>query len=84
MKGDDELAALIAALDGDARLEVEVGEAIGRFRARRTREIMDRQAAELLPHGREVAAERLGVAPSTVYKMTHRHRRRVSTATHQA
>jgi len=84
MKGDSELAALVAAIDADDECQIALGEVIGRFRRRREREIMDRQAAELLPHGREVAAERLGVAPSTVYKMTHRHRRRVSTATHQA
>jgi len=84
MKGDSELAALVAAVDGDARLEVELGEALGRFRRRREAEIRDREAAELLPLGREIAAERLGVVASTVYKMTHRHRRRVSTLPQQA
>jgi hypothetical protein len=77
--GDKELMALIVALDGDIRLEMELGDAVGRFRARRDREIRDMQAAELLPLGPVVAAERLGVAVSTVYKMTHRHRRFRST-----
>jgi transposase len=44
------------------------------------RRMRDAQAAELLPLGRGVAAERLGVAPSTVYKMVHRFRRDRSTA----
>lgn len=82
--GDKELAALIVAIDGDWRLEMELGEAVGRFRARRDREIRDRQAAELLPLGRTVAAERLEVAPSTVYKMAHRHRRKRSTGNQAA
>jgi hypothetical protein len=84
MKGDAELAALIVAIDGDVRLELELGEVVGRFRKRRDRCIADMEAAKLLPLGREVAAERLGVAPSTVYKMNRRHRRRLSTVPQQA
>lgn len=57
---------------------------VGRLRIARDRAIRDMEAARLLPLGREVAAERLHVAPSTVYKMTHRHRRRLSTAAQPA
>jgi hypothetical protein len=35
----------------------------------------DKQAADLLPLGRQVAAERLGVAERTVYHMAHRHQK---------
>lgn len=78
--GDTELAALVTALDLTIDEEVELGHLVGRFRAIRERAIRDQQAAELLPLGRVIAAERLGVAPSTVYKMTNRHRVRFSTA----
>ena len=79
--GNAELAALVAALDLTAEEEVELGQMVGRFRARKEKAIRDQQAADLLPMGRVIAAERLGVAPSTVYKMAHRHRRvRFSTA----
>lgn len=64
--------------------EALVVERIGRMRSARDRAIRDREAARLLPLGREVAAERLHVAPSTVYKMLHRHRRRLSTVPQQA
>ena len=79
MKGNAEMAALVAALDGDAEFEMALGELVGKLRRRQEAAIRDREAAELLPLGRFVAAERLGVATSTVYKMTRRFRRRFST-----
>ena len=72
MKGDSELAALVAAVDGDVRLEVELGEALGRFRTHHARAMLESQAAELLPLGGEVAAERLGCHRSTVYRLVSR------------
>lgn len=84
MKGDNELAALVAATDADEQCQVEMGEALGRFRRRRDAAIRDQEAANLLPLGRDVAAECLSVAQSTVYKMAHRHMRRFSTAAQQA
>lgn len=69
-----------AGLDFRASLD----EMVAKVREAHERRMRDAQAAELLPLGREVAAERLHVAPSTIYKMTHRHRRRVSTVAHQA
>jgi hypothetical protein len=80
MKGDNELAALVAATDADEQCQIELGEALGRLRARRDRAIRDQQAAELLPLGREVASSRLETCVSNVYKMARRHRRRFSTA----
>lgn len=56
-----------------AEFELALGDLIGRYRAAHDRRMRDKMAADLLPLGRQVAAERLGVAPSTVYKMTHRH-----------
>jgi transposase-like protein len=52
---------------------------VSKVREAHERRMRDALAAELLPLGREVAAERLAVAPSTVYKMVHRFRRRRST-----
>ncbi|WP_143014558.1 hypothetical protein [Pseudoxanthomonas sp. CF125] len=59
--------------------ELALGELVGRYRRAHDAAMRDQQAAELLPLGRNVAAIRLGVAPSTVYKMCHRHRRNRST-----
>lgn len=53
---------------------------VAKVREAHERRMRDAQAAELLPLGREIAAERLGVAQSTVYKMVHRFRRTHSTA----
>lgn len=61
------------------QFELELRDLIGRYRVAHERRMKDAQAAELLPLGRHVAAERLGVAPSTVYKMLHRHQRNRST-----
>jgi hypothetical protein len=75
MKGDNELAALIDAIDGDVKLEVEIGEALGRFRVRRDRAIRDREAADLLHLGWRVVAERQeGICKSAVYKRAERGR----------
>lgn len=60
MKGDNELAALIDAIDGDVKLEVEIGEVIGRFRLRRERDIEDMEIAQLIPRGVAVVIERYG------------------------
>ena len=60
MKGDSELAALVAAVDGDARLEVELGEALGRFRRRRERDAQDMEIAQLIPRGVDAVIERFG------------------------
>lgn len=59
--------------------ELALGELVGRFRIAHEARMRDAQAADLLPLGRVIAAERLHVAPSTVYKMAHRHRRNRST-----
>ena len=64
--------------------ELTLGELVGRYRRAYDQRQRDAEAAKLLPLGREVAAERLCCAPSTVYKMTHRHRRRFSTVAEQA
>lgn len=69
------MTALVIALDGDDELQLGLGEVVGSFRRRRDAAIRDQEAARLLPLGRRVAATRLGVAESTVYKMAHRHLR---------
>jgi hypothetical protein len=72
--GDAELAALVAAVDGDIELEIALGEALGKFRVRKDRAIRDQQAAELLPLGWRVVAERFDVSKATVYNMNQRAR----------
>lgn len=72
MHGDAEMAALVAAVDGDVELELALGELIGRFRRKREAAIRDQEAARLLPLGYKVAAERLGVCPATVYNRAAR------------
>ncbi len=74
MKGDSELAALVVATDGDIQLEIELGEAIGRFRLRRDRAIRDMEAARLLPLGWRVVVERLGGCKATAYNRAERGR----------
>lgn len=78
---DECMAALCDAANrqygaGD-EFELSLGELVGKYRRAHEQRMRDAQAAELLPLGRDVAAERLCVAASTVYKMTHRHLRRV-------
>lgn len=74
-KGDAEMAALVAAIDGDDQLQLEIGHVIGKFRRRLEREINAREAAELLPVvGYEALAERKKVHPSTLYRRMHRSR----------
>lgn len=75
MKGDAELEALIRAVDGDARLEVELGEVLGRFRRRRERDMRDMQIADLLHEGADKCVERFGCARRTVYWRAARGRR---------
>jgi hypothetical protein len=74
MKGDDELAALVAALDADDECQLALGEVIGRFRRRRERDILDMQAAELLPLGWRVVIERQGGCKATAYNRAERGR----------
>lgn len=72
MKGSDELTALITRVDGDERLELELGEALGRFHARRDRQIRDMEAARLLPLGADVVASRQHCHRSTAYRRAGR------------
>jgi triphosphoribosyl-dephospho-CoA synthetase len=77
MKGDAELAALVVAVDGDAELEVALGEAMGRFRRRREQWDLEAEAARLLPtHGANAVAELQCVDRVTVYRRAKRATRR--------
>lgn len=67
--------AMAAKYGRDLDFELALGQLVGRVRVAHERRMRDAEAARLLPLGREVAAERLGVAPSTVYKMFHRFRK---------
>lgn len=72
-RGDAELAALVLAVDGDDELQLDLGRVVGRFRARRDREIQAREAAQLLPtHGADAVAERQGCHRVTVYRRARR------------
>lgn len=76
-KIDDAIVRLceeMRTVGGGAEFELALGELVGRYLVAHDRRMRDAQAADLLPLGRVVAAERLGVAPSTVYKMAHRGR----------
>lgn len=79
MKSDEAMQRLCEAMrtefGADVEFELSLGEMIGRYRVAHERRMRDQQAAELLPLGRTVAAERLGVAERTVYHMAHRYRR---------
>jgi hypothetical protein len=79
MRADELLRQLVEALAAEGcqvdDYEADAIERMHRLRRVRDRAIRDAQASELLPLGRGVAAERLGVAASTVYKMAHRYRR---------
>ena len=85
---DTHMAALCEAMHDQygagAEFELALGELVGRYRRAHDARMRDAEAARLLPLGREVAAERLQVAPCTVYKMNHRHRRRFSTVAQPA
>lgn len=82
-KSDEVMAALceamLAEFGAGVEFEISLGDLVGRYRAEHDKRMRDAQAADLLPLGRMVAAERLKVAPSTVYKMVHRHLERFST-----
>ena len=84
---DEAMTALIESLAAEvgagAEFELELGTLVGKYRAKFDKAMRDKRAADLLPLGRMVAAERLQVAPSTVYKMVHRFRR-LSTPTEAA
>lgn len=79
--GDKELAALIAAVEGDIKLELELGEALGRFRRRRQFDIDAQQAADLLPRGVVAVMERQGCSRATAYRRAGRVLRKQSRAT---
>lgn len=75
---DEAMLALCEAMrewGAGADFELSLGDLVGRYRRAHEARMRDAQAAQLLPMGRQVAAERLGVAPSTVYKMAHRFRK---------
>lgn len=79
---DEAMARLCEAMrdfGAGVEFELSLGELVGRYRRAHEARMRDAQAAELLPLGREVAAERLRVAERTVYKMAHRHRDRFCT-----
>lgn len=80
-KGDAEMAALVAAVDGDDKLQLELGDALGRFRRRRDQQVTDMQAAELLPRGVVVVMERQGCHRSTAYRRALRVAQKNSRAT---
>lgn len=80
--GDKELAALVAAVDGDDKFQLELGEALGRFRRRRQLEIDAQQAADLLPRGVVAVMERQGCHRSTAYRRALRVARKNSRATY--
>jgi hypothetical protein len=67
--------AMRAEYGAGVEFELALGELVGRYRAAHDKRMRDAQAAELLPLGRSVAAERLGVAERTVYYMADRHRK---------
>lgn len=67
--------ALIAEGACPATAEALAVDFVYRARDRVERDKRDQQAQLLLPLGRHVAAERLGVCASAVYKMAHRARR---------
>lgn len=78
MKGDTEIAALVAAVDGDDQLQLELGNALGKFLRRRERAINAQEAAALLPViGYEAYCERKGVRPSTAYRRLQRSREKL-------
>lgn len=80
-KGDLEIMAVVTAVDGDDRLQIELGEALGRFRRRREQEITDRQAADLLPKGVVLVMQRQGCSRSTAYRRASRVSLKKSRAT---
>lgn len=54
--------------------ELALGELVGKARRLHDARMRDRQAAQLLPLGYKVAAERMGCAQSTVYARAERAR----------
>lgn len=81
MKGSAEMAALIAAVDGDADFELALGELVGRWRKKQEAAIRDREAADLLPLGWRVVVERLGGCKATAYNRAARGRTRSKSGT---
>lgn len=79
MRSDEAVAQLVVAMQEEfgagGDFELDLGELIGRYRAEHKKRMRDQIAAELLPYGVSVVVERLGVCPSTAYKMAHRSRK---------
>ena len=67
--------ALLAEGASPATAEMLAVDFVAKARNRVARDKRDSDAQRLLPLGRVVAAERLGVCESSVYKMAHRARR---------
>lgn len=79
-KIDDAMVRLceeMRTVGGGAEFELALGELVGRHLVAHDRRMRDVQAANLLPLGPEVAAERLGVCRRTVYYMAERGRKKV-------
>ena len=67
-------AALDAELGADGDFDLDLGDMIGKRRARHHRAMQDAEAARLLPLGPSIAAERLNVCRASVYNMARRFR----------
>lgn len=65
---------------GGVEFEIALGDLVGRYVAAHEKRMRDVQAAELLPLGPDVAAERLGVCRRSVYYMAERGRKKVQDA----
>lgn len=79
-KIDDAMVRLceeMRTVGGGVEFELALGELVGRYLVAHDRRMRDVQAANLLPLGPEVAAERLGVCRRTVYYMAERGRKKV-------
>jgi hypothetical protein len=79
-KIDDAMVRLceeMRTVGGGVEFELALGDLIGRYIVAHERRMRDVQAANLLPLGPDVAAERLGVCRRTVYNMAERGRKKV-------
>jgi hypothetical protein len=74
-KGDAEMAALVAAVDGDVEFELALGELIGRLRRQHERDIEDMEIAKLIPHGSAAVIERFGTPLRTTFRRASRGRK---------
>jgi len=79
-KIDDAMVRLceeMRSVGGGVEFELALGDLVGRYIVAHERRMRDVQAANLLPLGPDVAAERLGVCRRTVYNMAERGRKKV-------